>query len=153
MSAPLIGLFFGFLWLLVGAAASGRAAIPVIAGGALVFGLAGWRVVRRGGRGGRRFHRGYYLAAVAFELAAIVGAQAWLAAHGRAFLLFPVVGVIVGLHFIGLWLAAEDRRFLWLSGALVAINAAALLGPLAPRVRIMMSGFGSSAALLASAAA
>jgi hypothetical protein len=149
---PLIGLFFGLLWLLVGASATGAATIPIIVAGVFVFALAAWRVVRRGGRRGR-FHRGYYAAAVVLEVAAIMAAQAWLAAHGRDHLLFPVVGVIVGLHFIGLWLASSDRRFLWLTGGLVVINGAALLLPLSHAGRVMLSGFGSAAALLAAASA
>jgi hypothetical protein len=156
VTASLIGLFFGLLWLFVGASAiSGPLAIAVGAGGGALFAGAAWRVIRGGGRGrsGGRFDRRYYIAAVAAEVLAIIVAQSWLAAHGQSALLLPVVGVIVGLHFIGLWLAMGVQRFLWLTGALVGLNLAALLLPLSPPGRVILSGLGSSFALLVAVAA
>lgn len=151
MTGRLIGLAFGLLWLFVGAAALGGITAVVIAvAGVLVFAGAAWRVRQRRQKN-RRFIRAYYLAAVAAEVIALVLAQRWLVAHGREDLLFPVVGVIVGAHFIGLWAAMRDRRFLWLTGAMLAVNAAALLIPMATGKRQMLSGFGSSLALLAAA--
>jgi hypothetical protein len=149
----LIGFFFGLLWLLVGANAVGNSAGEVIAGvGILLFALAAVRVIRRPGEvHDRRFRTRYYIAAVVAEVAAIAIAQSWLASHGQSELLMPAVGIIVGLHFIGLWLASGHRLFVWLTGAMVAVNLAALLLPLSPRGRKMMSGFGSSAALLVAA--
>jgi len=153
MISALIGLAFGLLWLLVGAAAVGAAAGKAIAAaGILLFGLAAFRVIRRrGGRANRRFHRLYYIAAVATEIAAIIAAQRWLLTHGQEALLFPVVGIIVGLHFIGLWLASKDRRFAWLTVAMVGLNCAALFLPLWPAGRVELSGFGSAVALLVTA--
>jgi hypothetical protein len=149
----LIGLFFGFLWLLVGVTGLSRgAALPALAAGVVIFGLAAARAVHRGTTR-NRFHRGYYLAAVAGEVAALALAQRWLLTHHREDLLFPIVGVIVGLHFIGLWIAAADRRFLWLAAALVAINLVGALAPLSRSERAVVSGFGSSAALLIAASA
>jgi hypothetical protein len=66
-------------------------------------------------------------------------------------LLLPVAGVIVGRHFIGLWPAFGRRRFLGLALAMAAINLLAIFFPFAPGTRIMLSGFGSSAALLLTA--
>jgi hypothetical protein len=149
----LIGLFFGFLWLLIGISGLHRSmALAVLAGGVLIFAIAAWRAVRRG-TCRNRFDRRYYVVAVVAEIAAIAAAQYWLSVHGRNDLLFPIVGVIVGLHFIGLWLAATDRRYLWLAGALVAINLAGLLPPLSQGGRAIVSGFGSSLALLVTASA
>lgn len=146
----LIGLAFGLFWLFVGASAvHGLAATIIVVTGCSIFALAAlWIVIRRRRPRGTRFICGYYLVAVGAEVAAIVAAQNWLAAHGQKQLLFPVVGIIVGLHFIGLWLATGDRVFAWLTSAMVAINFAALLLPLNPDARRMVSGFGSSAALL-----
>jgi hypothetical protein len=81
------------------------------------------------------------------EVAAIAFAQSWLTTHHREDLLFPVVGIIVGLHFIGLWLAWRRDQFLWLTGAMVAINLAALAAPLTQDGQTMLSGFGSSVSL------
>ncbi len=154
MIGRLIGLSFGVLWLLVGAAAllrlDGGLAAAVAAAGLLAFAIAAWRVVRRRQKN-RRFVRSIYIAAVAAEVAALWIAQRWLSAHGRQDLLFPVVGVIVGLHFIGLWAATGANRFLWLTGAMLAINAAAIAAPLGPAARQMVAGFGSSLALLVTA--
>jgi hypothetical protein len=150
----LIGLAFGLFWLFVGTSAvQGPAARAIAVAGCLIFALAAIRIViRRRHLRGTRFKGGYYLAAVGAEIAAIVAAHNWLAAHGQKQLLFPVVGIIVGLHFIGLWLATGDRVFAWLTSAMVAINLAALLLPLGPDERRMVSGFGSSAALLVAVA-
>lgn len=151
----LIGLAFGLFWLFVGAnAVHGRVGTVIAAAGCVIFALAALRIIiRRRRPRGTRFIGGYYLAAVGAEVVAIVAAQNWLAAHGQKQLLFPVIGIIVGLHFIGLWLATGDRVFAWLTSVMVAINLAALLLPLSPDARRMVSGFGSSAALLVAVAA
>jgi hypothetical protein len=152
VKARFVGLSFGILWLLVGATAAGVAAgIAIACVGLLMFTIVILRTRRQPDRQSRPFIRAYYMCSVAAEVAAIIAAQLWLAAHAREDLLWPAVGVIVGLHFIGLWLASSDRRFLWLTGAMVALNLAALLLPISTRERIMMSGFGSSACLLVSA--
>ena len=144
----LIALAFGWLWLLAGSSAAGSAGTPILIGGSVLFALAAWRAVTRGQPGKGRFNTGYYIAAVVAEVVAIAASQLWLTAHQRGDLLFPVVGIIVGLHFIGLWLAWRREAFLWLTGAMVAINLLALLLPLSTPARTMLSGFGSSASLL-----
>ena len=148
MIGGLIGLGFGWLWLLVGSTAAGAAQIPILVAGSILFALAGYRVVRRRGLEEGRFIAGYYIAAVVAEVAAIFVAQEWLRSHDRQDLLLPVIAIIVGLHFIGLWLAWRRDAFLWLTGALVAINLLALLLPLTRAARTMVSGFGSAASLL-----
>ena len=152
MIASFIGLAFGVLWLIVGI---GAAPSPwsTIAGivGALLFIGAVIRIARPKSRGGR-FDRLWYIAAVIAEVVAILLVQSWLIRHHREDLLFPAIGVIVGLHFLGLW-RAMGLRFVALAGVLVAINLAALLLPFAQPDRLMLSGFGSAAALLVTAAA
>jgi hypothetical protein len=127
------------------------AGIAIACVGLLMFTIVILHTRRQPDRQARPFIRAYYMCSVAAEVAAIIAAQLWLAAHAREDLLWPAVGVIVGLHFIGLWLASSDRRYLWLTGAMVALNLAALLLPVSTRERIMISGFGSSACLLVSA--
>jgi hypothetical protein len=148
-----IGLAFGWVWLLIGATAAGEARLPIMVAGSLLFAAAAWRLVRRDLPGRGRFQRRYYIAAVIAEVVAILFAQHWLIEHGLQELLFPVVGIIVGLHFIGLWLAWRREQFLWLTAAMVAINAIALVAPLSPDGRILLSGFGSSASLLVAVSA
>jgi hypothetical protein len=149
----LIGLLFGLLWLLVGSSAVGGTAGTAIACiGILLFMLAAARVIRRPGmQRAQPFKGAYYIVAVAAEVIAIAIAHSWLQSLGRQSVFLPVVGIIVGLHFIGLWLASGHRMFVWLSGAMVAINLGAALVPMPQRGRQMVSGFGSSAALLVAA--
>lgn len=153
MIPSFIGLAFGALWLTVavGAAAPPWHLVAGIVGGLLFVGAA-IRIVRRSPRGGR-FDGRWYLGAVVAEVVAIGLAQSWLVRHHRENLLFPTVGIIVGVHFLGLWRAMGLRRFVALAGGLVALNLAALLLPLPQPGRLMLSGFGSALALLVTAAA
>jgi hypothetical protein len=151
--AGLIGLGFAWLWLLVGSAAAAAAGLPIAIAGSALIAFTAWRLVHRRRERTSTFVAKYYNAAVVGEVIAIIAAQSWLASHHHEALLFPVVGVIVGLHFIGLWLAMGSKRFLWLTAALVTVNMLALLLPLAQSERVMLSGFGSSASLLVSVAA
>ena len=48
----LIGLAFGWLWLLIGGTAAGEARLPLMVAGSLLFAAAGWRLLRRGRPGG-----------------------------------------------------------------------------------------------------
>jgi hypothetical protein len=151
--AGLIGLGFAWLWLLVGSTAAAAAGLPIAIAGSALIAFTAWRLVHRRRERTGTFVAKYYIAAVVGEVIAIIAAQSWLASHHHEALLFPVVGVIVGLHFIGLWLAMGSKRFLWLTAALVTVNMLALLLPLAQSERVMLSGFGSSASLLVSVAA
>jgi hypothetical protein len=153
MIGALIGLAFGVLWFLVGSnALGGPAGAAVACAGILLFAAAAVRAIRRRDQWqARPFKTAYYVAAVLAEMVAIAIAHYWLETHGNQALFLPVVGTIVGLHFIGLWLASGQRLFVWLSGAMVAINVAAIIAPLPPRGRQMVTGFGSSAALLVAA--
>jgi hypothetical protein len=151
--AALIGLGFAWLWLLVGSNAAAAAGLPIAIAGSALIAFTAWRTVGRPRARMGTFVAKYYIAAVVGELVAIIAAQSWLASHRLEGLLFPAIGVIVGLHFIGLWLAMGSKRFLWLTAALVSVNMLALLLPLARAQRVMLSGFGSSASLLVSVAA
>jgi hypothetical protein len=152
-TGSLIGLGFGLLWWLAGAGAEAGfpgSVLQVL--GVLVFAVSGIWVVRRPSQAARRQPRwAYYVGAIIVEIVAIALAQAWLTSRGLKPLLFPVIGIIVGLHFTGLWPAFARRRFLVLAGAMTIINLLALLLPLEAGTRLMLSGFGSSACLLITA--
>lgn len=77
------------------------------------------------------FRSRYYIAAVALELIAMNVAAYVLPRHGLTGYLLTAVGIIVGLHFIGLWMATGMRRFLWIAGAMVVASALAALLPAA----------------------
>lgn len=149
-TGALIGLVFGLLWWWVGAGAvTGLAGTVLQIIGVLIFAATGIWIVKRPVTPARHQPRWvYYVVAVVAEVVAIMLSQKWLTVHGFGQLIFPAVGVIVGLHFIGLWQAFARRRFLILSIVMTAVNLLALLLPLTPGARLLLSGFGSSASLL-----
>ncbi|HEY8949779.1 MAG TPA: hypothetical protein VIM56_12910 [Rhizomicrobium sp.] len=128
-----IGLFFGGLWCWLGA--QGLPPIwqmPVGVAGILASLLLIarlWRMKTLAGTGNAMFGRSAYLLAVAFEVAAIVLFTNLAPKYGWQDQLIPVVGIIVGLHFIGLWRATMMTRFLWIAGGMVAISAASAFLP------------------------
>jgi len=140
-----IGLVFGGLWWLLGAQVlpapwpAPAAALGFAVSAGLIFLV--WR--RRGiaGGGTAMFRSRMYIAAVALEVAAIA-----LASHlVPPAQMNPAVGVIVGLHFIGLWMASGARRFLWIAAGMCAVSAASALLPPGPREAAC--GFGNALVL------
>lgn len=142
----LIALFFALVWLWLGLSVlSGAAKIAVGAACVAAVLFAGWRGWHRP-MTGRRFERNWYYIAVAGELAAMFVASYFLGRYGLTAYVWPVIGIIVGLHFIGFWRAAGGSRFLWLAGGMTAINLVALAFPVGPEM-LAVSAFGSFAAL------
>ncbi|MEO6805629.1 MAG: hypothetical protein ABI286_06345 [Edaphobacter sp.] len=72
-----------------------------------------------------------YLLAVLFEVVAIVVAINLLKYYNRPDLLLPAVGFIVGLHFFGLWKAANQSIFLWIAAAMCVLCAISAFLPTA----------------------
>ena len=130
-----IGLIFGGLWFWLGALALPPAwRTPAGLLGALItVGLIVrlWRAQSQADAGAGMFRRGAYLVAVALEIAAIYTASALLPKYGLQGYFIQAVGVIVGLHFIGLWRATGAARFLWIAGAMCVVSLLAALLPAA----------------------
>ncbi|HEX3810965.1 MAG TPA: hypothetical protein VHW02_14825 [Rhizomicrobium sp.] len=132
-----IGLFFGGLWSFLGAQALPQPwQMPVaIVGFVVTFVLIAmvWRRSTLAGPGTGMFGRRAYLAAVVLEVVAIVAASNLLTHYGLQSYIIPAVGVIVGLHFIGLWVATGMSRsatpLLWIAGAMVVVSALSALLP------------------------
>lgn len=132
MKAWAIGNFFGLLWAVVA-----MMAVPATWrwAAALALAVAGAAFVRRGWRArsaSRRaidgmFARRPYLLSVVLELAAIAAASTLLSRFGLQAFLLNVVGVIVGLHFIGLWKATGDRGFIFIAAGMTAVSALSFL--------------------------
>ncbi|CAM3233969.1 hypothetical protein SPAN111604_12130 [Sphingomonas antarctica] len=143
-----IGLGFAVLWLILGAAAL---PIPwrclVGAGGLAVIGIFVWRAWRMEEPRTGLFRMGRYRIAVIAEFAAIAVTQLLLGRWGLGGYLLPAVGILVGLHFIGLWWAGGGERYLWLAATMTAIDAAALLLPAGSAAMQATAGLGSAAAL------
>ena len=138
-----IGLGFGGLWALLGSmslpprliVAATIAALAVTA----VLILRVWRIRPTLSGGTVLFRSTAYFVAVALEVAAIMAVSNLLPRYGLAGTMIPSVGVIVGLHFIGLWQAAGQRQFLGIAGGMCAVSLicdAAAAGSARSRMRI-----------------
>ena len=149
-----IGLFFGGVWSVLGARALSpgwqlpAAAAGIVLTAVLIFRL--WRARLRPGAGPAMFRSRYYIAAVALELIALNVAGNLLLRSGLASYLLTSVGIIVGLHFIGLWLATRMRRFLWIAGAMCTVSTLAAFLPAASagfNQRNVATGFANAVVL------
>ena len=151
----LIVIGFAVYWLRVGSAAvGGGEGTAILAIGSVILLGALWRVwtnrYRRSPR--QRFQLGWFLLAVAGEVAALNLAVNLLPKAFLASYQAPVIGTIVGLHFIGLWAATRMPRFLWLCAGMTTLNLAAFALPPDGSPAIL-AGLGSAAALTIAMAA
>ena len=149
-----IGLVFGGLWFWLGATA-----LPLdwrlpagVLGALITLGLIVrlWRASNTADAGAGMFKRGAYILAVVLEIVAIYTASALLPKYGLQGYFIQAVGVIVGLHFIGLWRATGLARFLWIAGAMCAASLLAALLPAAWQdldPRDLATGIGNALAL------
>ena len=141
---------FAGVWLWIGASALPMpwAVIAGVIGIATLLAVAG-HVLRSPapiGSGGR-FDRGKFYLAVAFEVVAanVVG---WLLGRmGLIGYIWPALGIIVALHFIGLWWASNDPRYLTLMIVMLTVNVVACFFRMGSAAMLATSGLGSSAAL------
>jgi predicted signal transduction protein with EAL and GGDEF domain len=149
-----IGLIFGSLWCLLGAMALPAAlrAPATLAGfaiGAALI-LLLWRRRTIQGSGTAMFRQRAYIIAVVLEVAAIAAASYLLRSHGLQNFFIPVVGVIVGLHFIGLWQATGMPLFLGIAAAMCVVSVVSMLLPHATGeldMRDAVCGFGNALVL------
>jgi hypothetical protein len=143
-----IGLGFAVLWLLAGATALPLAwRYPVGAAGLLVIGFLAWRAWRMVEPRTGLFRMNRYWIAVVAEFAAIFVVQLLLKRWGLTGYLLPVVGILVGLHFVGLWWAGGGERYLWLAATMTVVDAAALALQPGSAAMQVAAGLGSAAAL------
>lgn len=130
-----IGLSFGGVWSVLGSKALVHGwQLPAAAAGialTLVLIVRQWRAPLATGAGTTLFLSRYYIVAVVLELIAMNLAAYILPRLGLTDYLLTAVGVIVGLHFIGLWMATRMSRFLWIAGAMVTASVLAALLPAA----------------------
>ncbi len=152
--AGTIGLTFGGLWSSLGASGLPLGwRLPIEAlGGLVTLALVAVLWTRRGSVGAGRglFRRKGYIIAVALEIVAIYAASALLPHYGLQSYLIETVGVIVGLHFIGLWQATRRPAFLWISGCMCGVSVVSAFMP--PAIgefgpRMIVAGFGNALVL------
>jgi hypothetical protein len=152
--AGTIGLTFGGLWSSLGAmGVPHQFRVPFEGLGLLVtmlliVGL--WRRRAPAEGGGGLFRRRGYIIAVILEIVAIYVASTLLSQNGLRSFIIPTVGVIVGLHFIGLWQATRLPSFLWIAAGMCAVSVFAaclpeVWGEFGPRN--LMAGFGNACVL------
>ena len=91
-----------------------------------------------------------YLCEIVIEIAAIVALVVSLSQLNKGSLIAPATAAIVGIHFLGVWLATANQTFVWLSIVLCCVGALAAMAP--PQFRMSLSGMGSALALWLSAA-
>jgi len=152
--AGTIGLVFGGLWFSLGAMGlpRGLQLLGESMGFLVTIALIAMLWSRSGpaGSGAGLFRRRGYIIAVALEVVAIYIASTLLARNGLRSYLIQAVGVIVGLHFIGLWQATRLSRFLWIAGSMCVVSTVAVFLPNALdglNLRGMVTGFGNALVL------
>ena len=149
-----IGLLFGGLWgVLAGLAAPASWRGPGVLLAVLVSMILIYRLWRRGGAvgmGSGLFRRGPYLVAVALEFVAISAAANLLPRFGLGAYFIESLGLIVGLHFVGLWKATGQAAFLWIAAGMCSVSIAAMGLPQAwngIEIRQAVTGFGNALVL------
>lgn len=127
--ARLIGVGFGFLWAVIGVMSlpSTWRLVAAIVAAVIGAGACAAAISRRGRRG--LFVKSAYRVAVFLEVGAIMAASYLLPLVGLSGWFIQVVGVLVGLHFIGLQIAASDRRYGWLAFGMTAASIFAMALP------------------------
>ena len=146
-----IGVLFGCAWGIAGATRLPRAwRAAVVLTSILISASLIAAVTRVHAAVAGRFNGAIYGAAVAAEVLAIIIAAIILNRLNRKTFVPPVLCVIVGLHFLGLWQATNDVAFVVLAVGLCAIGAAA--ASLRPSLRLAAAGLGSAIALWLAAA-
>lgn len=86
---------------------------------------------------------------VLFEAVLIVLTVVLVRRFSHRSLIPPIIAIIVGLHFVGLYFAAGQVVFIWLAVAMFVVGVVAVLAPQA--LRLPIAGFGSAIALWGSA--
>jgi hypothetical protein len=141
---------FATWWLWVGASGLPMPwrAVAFAVGGALLLAVA-WHVLRNLAAvgGSSRFDRRKFWITVAIEIAALNAAAWLLGLFDLLGYLFPAIGSVVALHFIGLWWASRDVRFITLTWTMLAVNVIACFFAPGRAAMLAISGLGSSAAL------
>ena len=93
------------------------------------------------------FNGGIYGIAVVAEVVAIGIAAVVLNRRGQSSFVPAMVAAIVGLHFIGLWLATGNFTLVWVAVALCAVGV--ISASVTKDARMPVAGIGSALALLA----
>src|SRR6185312_8734872 len=125
----LIGTAFGGLWSVLGAVAlPQRWMVPTVVAGLLVTAVLLVERCRKSAAGSGLFRRRAYVVAVVLEVAGLYLAMWLLKRYGLESYFMQALGFVVGLHFIGLWLASDQRRYVWLCVCMCLVGPQLLAG-------------------------
>jgi hypothetical protein len=122
---------FGGIWGIVGAFGLPKPwrawvlALSITVSTILIAALAMHHVPSQSGT----FRGDVYWAAVAFEVVGIIAAVWLLRRLRRRQFILPVIGFIVGLHFLGLWRATDLFVFVWTAIGMCVMAVIAALVP------------------------
>ena len=128
---PVVGVAFGCAWGVAGATAlpppsqTWAIGCSIAISAVLIVAFA----LPHKQRHSSTFRGHIYGIAVAFEVAAIFGTIWLLRQLALSRFLFPAIGFIVGLHFLGLWKATDLRVFLWTALAMCLVCGVAAFLP------------------------
>lgn len=148
----LVGTAFGGLWSVLGATAlSLHWTIPAAAAGLLITALLIALRCRSAGYGSGVFRRRAYLVAVGLEVVGLYLAMLLLQKYELEAFFVQALGLVVGLHFIGLWVASGQRRYLWLCSIMCVVSLIGILLPGAAsgdfNLRNVVTSYGCAVAL------
>jgi len=111
----LVGTAFGGLWSVLGAMALPQHwMMPAVVIGLLVTVFLLVQRCRNAGSGSSLFRRRAYIVAVVLEVTGLYLAMLLLKKYELEPFFVQALAFVVGLHFIGLWVASGQRRYLWL---------------------------------------
>ena len=150
----LVGSVFGLAWWIAGTAGVRRGKPVLAAVGVLIaLALAAFAAavpLRPASK--HIFDGALYGTTVIAETVAILVAIMWLRSHRRLSLIPPIVAIVVGFHFVGLWLASANLIFVLDAIGLVGVGSFSLWNEPGSADRLAVTGFGSAAVLWASCA-
>ena len=149
----MIGTGAGGFWALIGGTALPRSWTLWADGVAVILTVILMRRLWSSATPNRRdlFRRHAYRVAVALEVVALAAVGVLLVRYRLEAYLVPAIGIVVGLHFIGLWRASAQSKYLWIAGAMCAISAVSIALPTAPigllNERMLFAGYGNAVIL------
>ena len=151
--SQLIGWVFGTFWALIGAFAlpspydHAGCVLVVVLG--LVFLVRLWRY-ETAAAGRPLFRTWAYVLAISAELLGMYMAALLLPRFGAQQQVYSAVGCIVGLHFIGLWIATRSPRFLRITVGMCLVSLLSMILPFtwhAIGLRYLLLGAGNALVL------
>lgn len=148
----MVGTAFGGLWSVLGAMALPQHwMMPAVVIGLLVTVFLLVHRSRRAGSGSSLFRRRAYIVAVVLEVVGLYAAMLLLKKYELESFFVQALGFIVGLHFIGLWAAGGQRRYLWLCLSMCIVSLIGVVLPSAAfghfNLRNVVTAYGCAFAL------